>query len=104
MAQPPSWAVVIREGKDGTPFYDVMWWSRAEPGVQKKRRLGKAWVRKSNAGEWGKRPGRTPEGYLDPRTAPAAAEARVTAVEAELLAAARASQDEALSFRRLAKE
>lgn len=107
MEQLPKWTVVIRAGKDGTPFYEVTWRSRADRGRTVKRRLGPAWVVADTDGAWIKRRGRTPADHLDPRTAPVQAAAVVAQVEAEKaqeaeLVAAEAARP--LTFREVAHE
>jgi len=100
--------LVVREHK-GAPFYEVKWYSRAQSGRQLKRRLGRAWLDRGPDGEWVKRRGRAPEGFLDPRTAPGAADLLVSAVEGaaakEAEADAQAERDaNVLTFRQLAHE
>jgi len=107
VSEQPKWAVVIREGKDGTPFYEVTWRSNAERDRTVKRRLGPAWVQKEPDGTWVKRRGRTPDGHLDPRTAPVQAAATVAEVESSKGAQAQRLAAEAnapLTFREVALE
>ncbi len=96
-------AVVIREGKDGTPFFEAKW--RDEERQQVKRRLGPAWVEPDGAGGWRKRRGRPREGWLDERAAHVAAAEKVLEVEREHAEAARARAREGVAtFRRVAHE
>ena len=96
-----SAAVVVREGRDGTPFYEAKW--RAG-GAQVKRRLGRAWLVRDGEG-WRKRPGRTPAGWLDARSAHVAAAEMVARVALEReLAAEEAARREAVTVRVLAGE
>jgi integrase len=59
-------ALIIRAYK-GVPFYEAKW--RDATKKQRKRRLGKAWLKQDLKGRWVKRPGRVPDGYLDQRRA-----------------------------------
>jgi integrase len=61
----PSGALIVREYK-GTPFYEVAW--RDSTRRQRKRRLGRAWLKQSGEG-WARRRGRPEDGYLDERSA-----------------------------------
>lgn len=49
----------------GTPFYEARW--RDQNGVERRRRLGRAWVELDGSGSWAPRRGRVREGYLDER-------------------------------------
>ena len=80
----PSPAIVVRVGRDGTPFYEAKW--RVD-GAQVKRRLGRAWLARDGDG-WRKRAGRTPAGWLDERSANVAAAQTVGDVSAERVRAA----------------
>jgi hypothetical protein len=82
----PTPAVVIRVGKDGTPFFEAK--SRDAERQRIKRRLGPAWVEPDGAGGWRRRRGRPPTGWLDERAAHAAAAEKVAEVERERAAAA----------------
>lgn len=98
-------AIVIVPAKAaGAAYYEAKW--RDSGGRQLKRRLGRAWVeRDTRTGEWRKRRGHTPTGWLDPRTVHVAAAAMVEQVEREQAEAARAAAlGEAVTFRRLAHE
>jgi len=59
-------ALIIRAYK-GVPFYEAKW--RDATKKQRKRRLGKAWLKQDSKGRWIKRRGRVPDGYLDQRRA-----------------------------------
>jgi integrase len=100
----PAPAVVIRAGKDGTPFFEAKW--RDAERRQVKRRLGPAWVEPDGAGGWSKRSGRPPAaGWLDQRAAHVAAAEKVAEVEREQEAAREAAARESVaSFRRTAHE
>ncbi len=66
METDPHGALVVREHK-GAPFYEAKW---REPGdIQRKRRLGRAWLERDPAGKWVRRRGRVRPGYLDERRA-----------------------------------
>lgn len=96
-------AVVVRVGQDGTPFYEAKW--RDEARQQIKRRLGPAWVESDGEGGWRKRRGRTPDGWLDERTANVAAAEKVAAVERERADAARLVERTGVAtFRKVARE
>jgi integrase len=98
-------AIVIAAAKtsDGA-YYEAKW--RDAGGRQVKRRLGQAWMeRDARSGEWRKRRGRTPVGWLDPRTVHVAAAVMVEEVEREQAEAARAAAlGELVTFRRVAGE
>jgi integrase len=66
MATDPQGALLIREHR-GVPFYEVKW--REPEGVQRKRRLGKAWLQKDSEGGWVRRAGRLRPEFLDERRA-----------------------------------
>ncbi|HMS71758.1 MAG TPA: tyrosine-type recombinase/integrase, partial [Baekduia sp.] len=94
-------AVVVREGRGGTPFYEAKW--RVD-GSQVKRRLGRAWLVRDGEG-WRKRAGRTPPGWLDERSAHVAAAEMVAQVALEReLAADELARREAVTVRVLAGE
>jgi integrase len=96
-------AVLVRVGDDGTPFFEAKW--RDADGRQLKRRLGPAWLERHREGEWVKRRGRTPDGWLDERTAHVAAAEKVEAVEGEREAAAEAARRAGIpTVRRVAHE
>lgn len=70
--QLPTPAVVVRLGSDGTPYYEAKWREpvpHSRRAKQVKRRLGAAWLDPTEDGGWRKRRGRTPDGWLDERTA-----------------------------------
>jgi integrase len=95
--------VVVRVGKDGTPFFEAKW--RDADRQQVKRRLGPAWVESGGEDGWRKRRGRTPAGWLDERAAHVAAAEKVAEVERERAEAARARAREGVpTFRRVAHE
>ena len=77
--------VVYREGESQSDrlVYAVAKW-RDSSGKQHYRRLGKAWVERSRAGQWAKRQGRAPDGYLDRRASERELDALVAQVEAEI--------------------
>lgn len=96
-------AVVIRVGKDGTPFFEAKW--RDEDRQQIKRRLGPAWVEPAGEGGWRKRRGRTLDGWLDEGTAHVAAAEKVAEVAREREQEGRAREREGVAtFRRVAHE
>ncbi len=66
----------LREGAGGRAYWDAQWRYRTAPGDPwrlKKRRLGLAWQEPDGSGGWRKRKGRSPEGWLDERSANVAA-------------------------------
>lgn len=99
-------AIVIVPSKTGDgAYYEAKW--RDRDGRQVKRRLGQAWVEPASgsADGWCKRRGRTPEGWLDPRTVHVAAAETVEQVQRERdEAAAAVSRAAAVTFRRVAQE
>ncbi len=101
----PAIVVVPAKTAEGAAYYEAKW--RDSGGRQLKRRLGQAWVERdpSSGGEWRKRRGHTPAGWLDPRTVHVAAAKMVEQVEREQAAAAKAAElAAAVTFRRLAGE
>ncbi|MDO8186467.1 tyrosine-type recombinase/integrase [Conexibacter sp. JD483] len=103
MAEAPTPAVLVRTAKDGTPFFEAKW--RAAGGRQIKRRLGRAWISPDGAGGWTRRRGRPRDGWLDERTAHAAAAEMVAAVYREHQAAVEAAARAGIpTFRRVAHE
>jgi integrase len=56
----------VRANK-GKQFYEARW--RDSRGVQRRRRLGLAWVEQDEAGRWVRRKGRVRRGFLDERRA-----------------------------------
>ena len=64
-----------KEGAGGRIYWDAQWRYQvgSEPWRQKTRRLGLAWQESDGNGGWRKRRGRCPVGWLDERTATAAA-------------------------------
>jgi integrase len=90
-------AVVVRVGPDGTPFYEAKWRQPVPdgPSRQLKRRLGRAWLELDKDESWQKRRGRTPEGWLDGRSAHVAAAEAVAAVTQEAKQADVAAVEEA---------
>jgi integrase len=99
----PAIVIVPAKTADGA-YYEAKW--RDSAGRQVKRRLGQAWMeRDPRSGEWRKRRGRTPAGWLDPRTVHVAAAETVEEVEREQAEAARAAAlGELVTFRRLTEE
>jgi integrase len=98
-------AILIVPAKTGEgAYYEAKWRDRA--GQQRKRRVGQAWVeRDPNSGEWRRRRGRTPDGWLDERTVHVAAAAVVEQVERDQIEAARlAALGDVVTFRRVAHE
>jgi integrase len=62
----------VRAGAGGKAYWDAQWRFRTAPDEEwrlKKRRIGYAWQERDASGEWRKRRGRCPEGWLDERTA-----------------------------------
>jgi len=102
MAAKKTPAVVVRVASDGTPYFEAKW--RVD-GRQIKRRLGPGWIEQDGAGCWRRRRGRPKTGWLDDRSAHAAAAEMVSAVEQELEAAAEAAARAGIpTFRRVAHE
>lgn len=99
----PAIIVVSSKAGDGA-YYEAKW--RGRDGRQLKRRIGPAWVeRVPRSGEWRKRRGRTPPGWLDARTVHVAAADLVERVEREQAeVAAGLARAEAVTFRRVARE
>lgn len=67
----------LRAGSEAQVYWDAQWRYRVDGGqwLQKKQRLGLAWLERDEAGEgWRKRTGRCREGWLDARRAHLAAE------------------------------
>ena len=96
-------AVLVRLGQDETPFFEAKW--RDADGRQLKRRLGPAWLERHREGGWVKRRGRTPDGWLDERTAHVAAAEMVAAVERERgQAAEEVARQGVATVRRVASE
>lgn len=74
--QQGSLVLRLREGAGGRVYWDAQWRYRPSDAEQwrlKKRRLGLAWQEQDDAGDWRKRPGRCPDGWLDERAANVAA-------------------------------
>jgi integrase len=83
----------LRAGAGGKVYWDAQWRYRAETDQEwrlKKRRLGLAWQELTHSGEWRKRRGRCPEGWLDERAATLAA---ATAMNEHALELARTAHD-----------
>jgi integrase len=99
----PAIVIVPSKAGDGA-YFEAKW--RDSRGRQVKRRLGQAWLeRDPRSGEWRKRRGHTPAGWLDLRTVHVAAAEMVDRVERELAAAAKAAElREAPTFRRVTHE
>lgn len=100
----------LRQGAKGKAYWDAQWRYRlaaSEPWRLKKRRLGLAWQELDAAGEWRKRRGRCPEGWLDERAANLAAvdamETQAAEIAAAELAEARAA-DALKTVRALAQD
>ncbi len=75
-AQQGSLVIRLRDGAGGRAYWDAQWRYRPAPGESwrlKKRRLGLAWQERDESGNWRKRKGRCPEGWLDERSANIAA-------------------------------
>jgi integrase len=99
----PVYNLVVRAGKGGEPYYEVKW--RAG-GRQLKRRLGPAWLERTDIG-WVRRRGRVREGFLDERAAHAAAVDAIDLAAAELAEQerlAREAASRAVRVRELARE
>lgn len=75
--------VVIQTEPSGAVYFHAKWRRRLPDGTsrQVKRSLGPAWLERGSDG-WVKRKGRTPDGYLDERTATVKAAERRAEVEA----------------------
>lgn len=102
-ARKPTPAVVIRVGKDGTPFFEAKW--RDAERQQVKRRLGPAWVEPDGEGGWRRRRGRPPAEWLDERAAHAAASEKVAEVERERAdAAVKIEHADRATVRQVARE
>lgn len=100
----PAIVIVASKTGDGA-YYEAKW--RDRDGLQVKRRLGQAWVEPhaGSPGGWRKRRGRTPDGWLDPRSVHVAAAETVEQVQRERdEAVAAAARAEAVTFRRVAHE
>ncbi|HZV75055.1 MAG TPA: hypothetical protein VFF79_15170, partial [Conexibacter sp.] len=99
----PAIVIVPAKTADGA-YYEAKW--RESGGRQVKRRLGQAWMeRDPRSGAWRKRRGRTPAGWLDPRTVHVAAAETVEEVEREKAEAAwAAALGELVTFWRVAEE
>jgi integrase len=98
--QQSSLVLRLREGSAGRSYWDAQWRYRREPGEPwrlKKRRLGLAWLEHDSSGEWRKRRGRCPEGWLDERAANVAA---VAAMEGHARALDGAERDRAAAAKR----
>jgi integrase len=66
----------VRPGARSKAYWDAQWRYRTEADREwrlKKRRLGLAWQEQDSDGEWRKRHGRCPDGWLDERAAHLAA-------------------------------
>ena len=99
----PTPAVVVRVGKDGTPFFEAKW--RDTQRRQIKRRLGPAWLEPEDGGGWRKRRGRVPDGWLGEREANVAAAEMVEQVERDREQTVQAMEREGIAtFRRVAHE
>ncbi|HEY5198704.1 MAG TPA: tyrosine-type recombinase/integrase [Solirubrobacteraceae bacterium] len=82
----------LRQGDGEKVYWDAQWrfrTSAGEPWRFKKRRLGLAWIEADGEGNWRKRKGRCPEGWLDERSANVAA---VQAMEGHAQIVASAAQ------------
>ena len=109
--QQTNLVIVCRPGAGGKAYWDARWRWRAsadQPWKLVQRRLGLAWQDQDETGEWHKRRGRRPEGWLDERAANVAA---VAAMEAHAREAALSAQERAaaaaaaaVSVRELAKQ
>jgi hypothetical protein len=84
--------LLVRRGAGGKAYWDARWrfrMSDAEPWRLIQRRLGLAWQEQSESGQWQKRRGRCPDGWLDERSATGAALAAMEEQERELEAGVR---------------
>ncbi len=80
-----------RAGRGEKVYWDAQWRFRSDPNGPwrlKKQRLGLAWLERDGSSDWRKRRGRREPGWLDERSAHAAAE-RAMASHAEAIAAER---------------
>lgn len=99
----PVYNLIVRSGMGDRAYYEVKW--RAG-GRQLKRRLGPAWLERTDAG-WVRRRGRVREGFLDERTAHAAAVDAIDLAAAELAERERLAREAAsrpVLVRELARE
>jgi integrase len=96
--------VIVPAKAAGGAYYEAKW--RDSGGRQLKRRLGQAWMEQDpRSGQWRKRRGRTPDGWLDPRTVHVAAAEMVERVEHEHAEAAKlAALAEQITFGLVARE
>ena len=81
----------VRPGKGDRAYWDAQWRFRLGPREEwrlKKQRVGLAWQERDAEGDWRKRRGRCPEGWLDARGAHLAAVAAMQVQVAELEAGA----------------
>ena len=62
----PTGFLVVRE-HGGRVYFEGKW--RSSGGAQRKKRLGRAWLRRRSSGAWTKETGRVKDGYLDERRA-----------------------------------
>ncbi len=105
-----SLVIRLRDGARGRAYWDAQWRYRPakhEPWRLKKRRLGLAWQDRDANGAWRKRKGRCPEGWLDERSASAAALAAMEEHARELVAGERRKREAAerkVTVRELANE
>jgi integrase len=85
--QQANLVVLCRAGAGGNSYWDARWRYRLTADTPWKliqRRLGLAWQEQDEAGEWRKRRGRCPDGWLDERAATVAAVAAMEAHSREL--------------------
>jgi integrase len=98
--QQSSLVLRLRHGSAGRSYWDAQWRYRTEPGEPwrlKKHRLGLAWQELASSGNWQKRRGRCPDGWLDERAANVAAAA---AMEDHARAFANAEHERAAAAQR----
>jgi hypothetical protein len=107
--QQTNLVILCRAGAGGKAYWEARWRYRGtadDPWTLIQRRLGLAWQEQDDAGDWRRRRGRRPDGWLDERGANVAA---VAAMDAHAQEMARSEQErlkaaeEAVSVRELAK-
>ena len=102
--------VFPREGAHDKVYWDARWRYRRDDADRWKliqRRIGLAWQEQDAVGEWRKRRGRCPDGWLDERAANVAAVAVMEAFAAELESGEQRRREEAerkVTVRELAAE
>ena len=64
---PEGKGFLIVRAQNGRTFYEARW--RDLDGAQRRKRLGPAWVERTEDGKWRPRRGRPQQGFLDERLA-----------------------------------